>query len=730
MTDAFSHVVPRMDDAARRLSMGSDLGGQAWGALSSLRSKTDLSACLLPLLEALNWRGHPRHVAESLPHFVDTLDITAFRNVMAQLNFSSRPVPLRVREIDPRLMPCLFLPHGGDAQVMLNYNGGTLNVFDGGTSTYTTFDERANPKGVAYFFSVTEPEEDQGAQRKKAGWFSTVSDRFRPLLYQILVITLVLNVLALSTPLFVMAVYDRVIATGSLETLSYFAVGVGIAVTCDLVLRSIRARILAFIGARLDNLIGNAVFQKILYLPPAFTERATVGAQVARLKDFETVREFFTGPMALVFFELPFVLLFVVVIALLGGPVAFVPLIMIALFALTGVIMSPFVRNAVSRSARTSSKRQELVVETLSHMRAVRYCGAERTWMGRYRDLSASAALANFKTAQMSALVNNISHVLMVGSGVSTIAFGVFRVFDGDMTIGALVACMILVWRVLAPLQTGFLTLTKLTQVRSSINQINNLMNIAAERDPSRMVTPLKKMSGWVTFNRVSLRYSAEADPALVGVSFEARPGEIIAVVGANGSGKSTVMKLVGGMYQPQAGSVRIDNMDIRQMDPIELRYAVGYVPQNCEFFYGTIAQNLRLAQPLATDADLRWAAELAGLLDDILAMPDGFETRIGDTRSQFLPTSFQQRLNLARGYLKRAPVMLFDEPGNGLDFEGDQAFMRALEQMRGNTTVFIVTHRPSHLRLVDKIVWLDAGQVRAFGPAEEVKKRMPKEFL
>jgi ATP-binding cassette, subfamily C, bacterial LapB len=435
---------------------------------------------------------------------------------------------------------------------------------------------------------------------------------------------------------------------------------------------------------------------------------------------------------------LPFVLLFVAVIATLGGPVAFVPLGMIALFALLGFIMAPFIRTGVAKAARAGSRKQEFVVESLSGLRAVKYCGAESTWLDRYRALSARAALAGFKTAQLSALTATLSHVLMISAGVGTIAFGVFRVLGGDMTIGALVACMILVWRVLSPLQTGFIALARLTQVRSSINQINNLMNLRAERDPNATVTPPRRMTGNVTFARVSLRYSPEADPALVGVSFEVKAGQIVAVVGANGSGKSTILKLIAGMYPPQAGSIRIDDMDIRQMDAIELRHSIGYVPQVSEFFYGTVAQNLRLASPTATEEDLHWAAEKAAVLDDILALEQGsgkwarkgFDVRIGDSGAGQLPSSFQQRLNLARGYLKRAPVMLFDEPGNGLDFEADQAFMRYMEELKKNTTVFIVTHRPSHLRIANTLIWLDSGHLRAAGPADEVRAQMPKDLL
>lgn len=708
-----------------------------YAALHGLRFETDISNCLVPLLQALQWRGHPRHIAESIPHFLDSLDITSLRNVLANLRYESWPIVIDASKMDTRLMPCLYLPEKQDALVMLERDGDTVRVFDGGLKEETSV-PIATLKGTAYVFNQIEESPGKQQAQQRQGWFRMVIERFRTLVYQVLGLTLILNLLALATPLFVMAVYDKVVATGSLETLSYFAIGVGIAILCDLIIRGVRSRILAFVGARLDNIVGNAVFQRILFLPPAFTERATVGAQVARIKDFESVREFFTGPMALTFVELPFTIIFIVVIAALAGPLAFVPLLMMAIFIILGFVIQPLIQSSVSKAAKGGSRRQELLVESLGNMRAVKTSGAEEKWLERFRDYSARASLNSFYTAQYGSLLNTISSILMTASGLGTVAFGVFRVLGGNMTIGALVATMILVWRVLAPLQMAFVSMTRLTQVRSSIAQINGLMNLKAERDADTLVSPLRRFEGRVSFSRVSLRYSPEADPALVGVTFDIEPGEVVAIVGGNGSGKSTLLKLLAGLYVQQAGSVRIDDQDLRQLDVIELRHAISYVPQIYQFFYGTIAQNLRLTHPTASDAELHWAADQAGVLQDILDLEQGsgkwkktgFEVRIGDSAGAQMPTSLLQRLNLARGYLKRAPIMLFDEPGNGLDYEGDQTFMKKVERLRGNTTVFLVTHRPSHLRIADKIVWMDAGHVRAVGPSDQVQPQLPKDFL
>lgn len=707
--------------------------GTGHNLLAGVKHATDLSNCLVPLLEAMHWQGDPRHVAEALPHFLDEIDVTAFRNAMATLQFESRPFETRLDVIDPRLFPCLFLPRDGEAMVLLEWGSETHRVFDGGLCKEVDV-ERRRTRGLAYVFRPSNREAERAAIQRY-GWFRSVAERFRGVGYQILLVSLIINLLALATPLFVKAVYDQVIATGSVPTLWYFAAGVGIAIAADWVLRTVRARILSVVGARLGSIVGNGIFHRILYLPPTFTERASIGSQVARLKDFETIREFFTGPLALILIELPFTLIFVAVIAILGGPVALVPIVMVTLFALLGVVVGPLLRAQVASATRATSKKQELVIETLKNIRAIKYAGAETVWHERFRELSAQASLANFRTAQLSSLVQAMSHVLMIGSGIATVVFGVFRVLSGDMTIGALVASMILVWRVLAPLQTAFLSLARANQVRASISQVNSLMQLKPEREANALVQPLRRFGGSVDFDRVSIRYSPDADPALVGVSFRIEPGEVVAVIGGNGSGKSTVLKLLAGIYTPQAGNIRIDGTDIRQIDPVELRHALAYVPQNRQFFYGTIAQNLRLAEPTATDAELRWACKMAGVLENIEALEQGsgkwrqtgFDVRIGDLAAEQMPSGLMQRLNLARGFLKRAPLMLFDEPGSGLNVEGDKALSAAIEEFRGDSTIFLVTHRPSHIKLADKVIWLDRGAMRAFGPTEQILQSLPE---
>ncbi|WP_142850191.1 peptidase domain-containing ABC transporter [Telmatospirillum sp. J64-1] len=693
------------------------------GSLGGFKAVTDLAACLLPLLAALDWEGDTRRVAETLPHFVDQLDVTDFLNVMAGLGYTSRSLKLRLDHMDPRLAPCLFVPDEGAAKVIVRHDGETLHVFDPDRQDYVDI-PATKARGLVYVFQPNT--EKPQAQTETGPFVGSVIRRFRPLILRALAVTLIANILVLATPLFIMGVYDKVVATGSQITLLFMLAGIAIALIGDFALKALRARMIAYLGARLDHILGTAIFQRLIGLAPPYTEMANISSQVARLKDFEVIREFFTGSLATVVFELPFATIFLIVMAILAGPIVLVPIAAILLYVAVGLVILSFVRKAVNAAGQAASRRQEFLVEALSKMTDIKGASAEGAWAERFRALSAEAALASHRSAQMTALSSAVAQGIVIFAGLITLAWGVLSALDGTMTVGALMASMILVWWVLRPLQTGFSTLSQIERMRSSITQINRLMQVKPERPESPSSQPPQTYKGKVVLNQVSMRYVAESDPAVAGVSITAEPGEVIAVVGPNGSGKSTILKLILGMYRPQAGSIRLDDVDIRQVDPIDLRSAVAYVPQHCEVFFGTIAQNLRLAKPTASDEELRWACNEAGCLDEILALPQGFETRIGDGRTRRLPSNLLQRLSLARAYLKRAPVTLFDEPANGLDFIGDQQFMKVLERMKGHSTVFLVTHRPSHLRLADKIVVMVQGQVRMMGPAKQVLERLP----
>ncbi len=685
-----------------------------------LGNASAFAGCLMPLLQALGWRGSARDVADALPHFASNLDMVEFRNVLVTLGYESQARRTSLRLVDPRLMPCLFVPDDGGARVLLAREDDRVEYVDGDTvqTRIGTVDGR---RGTAIFFTEADPAERAAAQAGgRQNWFSFVIRRFRPVIARLLVVSLFLNLLALLVPLFIMVTYDRVIGARAQDTLIYLAIGIGIAFAADVVLRVIRSKVMGWVAGRLDYVFGTESFRQVLGLPPGLTERATVGAQVARLKEFESLREFFTGPLANVVFELPFLIIFILVIWAIAGPVAFVPVVMIAAFCVFGAVFAPMLRDAVEKASKARAERQSFLVESLANLRAVKAGAADQIWRDRYRSLLSGSVMASYKTGRRMVVLQTISHSIMMVAGIAVLGLGTLRVLEGQMTVGALVATMALVWRVLAPLQAGFLAFSRLEQVRHGIRQLNALMQLPPERRHVKSSVLSRDVRGQISFSRVSFRYSQDTDPALLGVSFNVQAGEMVAVIGNNGSGKSSLLKLIAGLYQPQAGRLAIDGLDLRQIDPVALRRSVAYVPQHPHLFHGSISQNLRLADPTATDDQLARAAAEAGVLDRILRLPKGFETRLGDNSSVHLPYGFAQRLVMARALIRDASILLMDEPARSLDDSGDLALIQLLKRLKRRTTIVMVSHRPSHIRLADRVIVMDQGTVRYIGaPAD-----------
>ena len=677
------------------------------------------AATLMPLLKALHWHGDLRDVAEAVPHFADSFDLIDLRNVLVLLGFESTPHKMALSQIDARLCPCLFVEDDGSdrAYVILERNDDVLTVIDQGDRFEITLDETKR-KGTAYFFTQIDSTTQFGAQN--TSWFHRTLIRFRRIIMHLLVMTLIINLMSASVPLFVMTVYDKVIGNGSVGTLPYLVAGIAIVLGADLILRTLKAQLIGVTAGRIDYLLGAETLNRILALPPTFTERSSVSAQISRIREFESVRDFFTGPLAQTVLDLPFSLMFIGIIAILAGPIALVPVVMIIILLAFGAIYMPRTQYLSKEAGKAAVQRQSFLIEATQNLRSIKASAAEDVWRERYRLLSSQTVAAQLKSAQRSATMQTVTQAMTTISAVAVLGFGAISVLAGSMTIGALIATMALVWRVLSPFHAAFLAYTRFDDIRKSVAQINQLMTLKPERQTDRASLLSRKFEGKIEFNRVSFRYSADTDPALIGAQFTVEKGEFVSIIGPNGSGKSTVLKLIVGLYQPQGGAIAVDGLDLRQADPVALRRQIAYVPQGADLFYGTIAQNLRLADPTASDERLIEVTKLTGAWDIIKDLPDGINTRVGDSLVKQLPTGFVQRLIIARALTRDAKILLLDEPATSLDHEGDRMLMQLLGNLKGKITIVMVSHRPSHIRLADKVIVLHRGFIEYTGPGDQ----------
>lgn len=682
---------------------------------------SEYASCIVPLLNALRWRGEERHLAEAVPHFSENLDLDGVIDLFANLSITMRPVRIRLNRLEDGMIPCLFVPDTGSVQVIIADDLQGLRIYDASSRSESVIEARSI-SGTAYIArQVSEQASETAGQ---LSWVSRLFFRFSNIWLTVFLITGAFNVLSLATPLFIMVIYDGVIPSGSTTQLMFFVVGILCAFGFELVFRFLRARLLAHIAGRIDYAIGTATFRQVLHLPALYTEGAPVGGQLARLREFESVREFFTGPLAEALLDLPFVVLFLAVIALIGGVLVVVPIVMGIAFVVLHLLMAPGMRRAVASSGRHRSELQQMMVETISGIRTLKLSARYRNWIDRYRAVSADAALAEFRNTLLTNAINALSQAMMLSAGMALVCIGAFLAMNGELSMGALIAVMALGWRSLSPLQSGFLALNRAEQLRTAFRQINALLRLNPERLAGH-VPPRRAIYGELSFVGVSHRYSGETDPVLLGITFSISPGEVVMVTGRNGSGKSTLLKLASGLYRVQSGAVMVDGTDIRQIDPIDLRQNIGVMPQEPEFFYGTINQNLRMAVPTATDEQIRAVTKEALAHDEILALPDGFETRLNERLLSELPIGFRQKLSLSRALLRNSRLLILDEPGQALDQLGDAALIDAIENRRGRTSILMVTHRPTHLRRADRVIVLEHGRIDFNGPSEAYFKKL-----
>lgn len=676
--------------------------------------------CLNPLLKALKWSGDNRQIAEAMPSTDTVHDLSSLRSVLETLNFRTTEHYLRLSDITSQMVPCIFEHSDGHLVVITEVSADkTLQTFDSRTATSEAIRPDSR-QGKAYVVKQVDRATEQ-SDAGRGGWMMWLLTRFRPTFGILLGLSFAINILALSLPLFILGVYQYAIVTKSLATLATLLAGVLLLIGTELYLRRLRGRALAYLGTRIENLLASHVYRHLLYMPVSLTETASIGSTISRFRQFEGLRDLFSGSLATSLLDIPFLLVFVAAVFWIGGPLGFLPLGLIVVYLIMSAVTIPKSRVLQRKVSTSRTKRSNFLIELVLKHNVIRDNSGETVWLDRYREISCQYLLNQFKSQQYNLSVQTVAQSMLVLVGVLAVGLGTLRAIDGAMSIGALIATTALIWRGLAPIQSVFLGLGQLGQAIESFKQINHLMQLPQERDPGQLPTIRRSLKGQVVLRGASLRYSSLTEPALRGVSFDAKPGELVAITGNSGSGKSTLLKVILGLYRLQAGSITIDGLDTRQFDIAELRQSIGYAPQKTAIFSGTIAENVRLADPTASLVDVSRALEQVGVLGDIDALREGINTKLVGNDEHRFADGFLRQIVLARAFLKPSPLYLLDEPASELDDAGDRNLMKALGDLKGKATVLMTTHRPSHMKLADRVVLLKNGIVVASGPPDEI---------
>ena len=690
---------------------------------SIVQPETAAEACLAPTLALFGWAGEGRLIQEALPHFDRIDNIEALRRVLCLLGYGTTRQFLKQSKIKSRSIPCLFTRDGSDVTLIVDREpDGTLLVFDGKSASWMKI-EPAKQVGWAYF--VWDQSAKTEAVEQGASWLFSAIKQFKPTIVATLGFSLLGNLAALALPIFVICVYDLGIGTKSINTVIMLAIGAGIVIATNLALRSVRARAMAYFGARIDALISMKAFEVILNMPVSMVEAAPVGTQISRLKQFESMRDFFTGTLASSVVDIPFVFIFLIAIALWGGSLVWVPVSLILVYIALSAITVPLTRNYARAISFAKQRRNILLHEIFTKRRAIRSLSAEHVWIARHRDLAELISEQSHRAHRFNNIVQNMGELLVSIAGIATLGLGALSVSKGSMTSGALIGTMALVWRVLSPLQSTYLSLPRLEQALQTFKQIDRLMKIRSERDVRAPRSFFRQFSGKVSVQRLAFRYAQRQEAVLRGVQLEIKPGEMIAITGASGAGKTTLLRLIAGLYPPTLGAVLVDDMDLRQIDPTEWRSQIAFLPETANFFYGTLAQNIRLSRPDASDAEVVGVLKEMGLDSEEQLTSEGIHRRLTAADLDSFSDALKQRLALARCFIKDAPLYLLDNPAASLDTASELHLLKKFAALKGRATVLFTTFRPSQMRLADRVIMLKDGQVFLDGPPDRVLERI-----
>lgn len=566
-------------------------------------------------------------------------------------------------------------------------------------------------------------------------WMRTLLMRFRGLFGELFIVSFLVGTLSIAVPLFVMSVYDLVIDSHSIYTLGeatellfFLLLGVSIAMGTESLLRLSIVRSLAWFGSRMHVLVGTGVVGQLLSLSPSLTERASVTDQLSRIRAFDSTRDFISGSQMMSLLELPWVALLLLVIGIIGGQMVFVPMLGIGAFVLLAWAVQKPLQYEMFSSARSSSERQVNAMDILTNLSAMKYGGVTESMFGRYSSSVRKSMYATFRINMMVAVLEHTAHAITAVGGVLTLVVGINLIWAGSLSVGALIAMMILTWRVLGIVQSNCVLQPRFHYMRTSIEQINRLMQMRSEEVDYQRELADENIRGRLEANGLALRYTRTGEYVLRGLSFVAEPGQLVAVMGQSGSGKSTLLKVLADLYPPQAGNVRIDGVNIRQYVPYSLRQHLAYMPQQPAFFSGTIAENLLLVAPDATDDELREALTAAGAVEEINAMPDGLATQVGIGKTH-LPPSLAHRLNLARVYLQDKKILLLDElPYDVLNSTTGEHFLKSIKAAKGQRTTVFVTHRMDFAEHADIVVWMRHDMAPLIGSPQYILSAMQKE--
>lgn len=661
---------------------------------------------------------------ERQAHLTPGLFARAAKHAGLTCNLVQRPLT----GLNPHLFPAVLLLHDQEACVLLNWSkdGNRARVILpelGEAAVVLTTEElasRYNGRAILarprFTFDARTPEVGHILGRH---WFWSALAENLPLYQDVLLSAFMISLFAVALPLFIMNVYDRVVPNRAFETLWVLAAGVAIVLMADVVSRTMRGYFLDLASSRVDVKLSSYIMERVLGIRLE-NRPLSAGSFAANLRSFETVRDFITSATVTAFIDLPFALVFLLVIGWIAWPIVLPILGGMSLVLLFGLTVQNKMHILSETTYRASAQRNATLIESLVGLETLKTLGAEGLMQRKFEASAAFLARTGARLRLLSSSTLNSAVWAQQLVTVAVIVLGVYLIANGDLSMGGLIACTMLSSRAMAPIGQVAGLLTQYHNATTALTSLNEIMKNPVERPDDARFLSRSSFLGSIEFKDVSFNYPGQEMNALRNVSLRISAGEHVGLLGRVGSGKTTFYKLILGLYQPTSGSVLIDGIDLRQIDPAELRRQIGYVPQDVTLFYGTLRDNLTMGMPAADDSAVLAAAELCGILNFVNSHPHGFDMMVGE-RGESLSGGQCQRVAVGRALIGEPPILLLDEPTGSMDNSSEEEIKARLQTYALGKTMLVITHRTSLLELVDRLIVIDGGRIVADGPKAQV---------
>ncbi len=664
-------------------------------------------------------------LSAGLPLPAQRLSAELLPRAAARAGLQGRWLQRPLRQIPAIALPALLLLKEGRAAILLAHEGEQarllLSESEGG-EVRVALDLLEEDYSGEVFFAQPRHAFDQDRESlipRTRSWFRDTLKRSRWLYIDAIAASVLINLIGLFAPFFVMNVYDRVVPNQAAATLWVLALGISGAFLFDLLLKTMRGLCLDLAGKKTDLIISASLFQRIVGMAMKMRP-ARVGSFAQHIHEFQVLRDFLASLTLTSLIDLPFTLLVLLVIAVLGGHLVWVPLLAFPLALGLGWLLQRPLAETMERSMALSAERQSSLIETLAGLDAVKVNNAESERQYLWEQTIGTLGRLELRARMLSGLALNLTGFIQQLAGVVTIVIGVYLIIAGELSMGGLIACYMLGSRALAPLGQLSGLLTRYQQARVTMASIDQLMELPQEREEQARGLNRPQLRGAIECRQLEFRYPQQQNAALSGIDLRITPGEKVGIIGRSGSGKSSLAKLLVGLYQADSGHLLVDGVDVRQLDVGDLRHNIGYVAQDIQLFSGSLRDNLVSGARYVEDELVLQAAELAGVHEFARLHPQGYEMPVGE-RGQLLSGGQRQAVALARALLLDPPILLLDEPTSALDNTGEERLKRRLKPFIADKTLVLVTHRTSLLSLVDRLVVIDRGCIVADGPKADV---------